>query len=564
MTESKPDQEYSTESGRRADPERVIERINGVLEDVGADQAEDGPDRDWEWDDPVHRTMLRSAFDNPDDEEAILPGFGELGEARNARDDCGDNHPFVCNGCGQRVDFGRTCAQSVCARCGPAWCRDLGIKKAAKLRRVRKVEYGATPSDEHPKHHHQIISPNMGWYWSLAQAGYSLQEAQEKTREVVKFILEEMRAQGLLVRHSYRGAGRNGRLRDEKDDMGAWKERQFSKRNWYDDVRQELGWKPHYHAIVVADWLEGDGFTDVIEESTGWVIHRIADDEGYSLETDADMARAVTYCLSHADVEVNLDGHNQSKQWEVGSFYGELEANGRRGGGIANTGTFSPKPSDLDWADGAVRRHAWRILGLNSGTTDCGASLPAVAEPDELARRILEEMYPDDEEERSRISEDAVLENVTAGNIRVSVSTLDGGGGNVTVDGWSGDLQLGASSSPFGSASSLPEARSTGVVSEPAPLELDVDGDDDESTSSSCSDGCDCGDHGADDGLQEGRTCDGTLIPLGEFRARGLLEDPEWRRDAPHVDQARKVDAEEPDDLERWRTESPGRSVAAG
>lgn len=557
----KPREDYTTESGHRADPQRIVDLIHDKLEDLGVHIRDDGPSKQLSWDNPQHRQLIRGAFENPSREEALLPGFGELGKARNARDDCGENHPFVCDECGQRVDFGRTCAQSVCARCSVAWCRNLGIKKSAKLRRVRKVQYGATPDDEHPKFHHLIVSAEAEWYYHLGKAGFSLEEAQKITKAIVKKILEEMRAQGVLVRHSYRGAHRDGSLREEKHDMGAWKERLFHERDFYGDVRGELGWKPHYHAIVAADWLRGGDFTKQIEEATGWVIHRIADDEGYSLRNDGDMAAVVTYCLSHADIDVRKDQSNRSCVWEVGSFYGDLPSSGeRRGGAIKSTPVFSPTEADLQWADARVRTVSWRILGLRSGSTECGAPIPPVAEPDEFARRILEELYPEDEEARREISTDAVLNHVAAGNITVSVSTFDGAGGNVSVRGWDRNVDLGSPSGGLlgGSASDMPSTRravatssSSSVVQEPESPSTS-----DEDTSDACDEGCECGD-------QE-EECVGTLIPLGEFRERELLDDPEWCRDAPHVDQARKADLEEPEELERWRTKSPGTAIGVG
>jgi hypothetical protein len=68
------------------------------------------------------------------------------------------------------------------------------------------------------------------------------------------------------------------------------------------------------------------------------------------------------------------------------------------------------------------------------------------------------------------------------------------------------------------------------------------------------------GDHDDGNGDQE---CDGTLIPLEEARRRGLLEDDDWCADAPHVEEARDADREWPDDLDPWRTSSPGTSIGA-
>lgn len=489
--------------------------------------------------------MVRERFDKPLENEPILPGFGETGNAENARDDCGEPHPFVCDSCGHSVDFGRTCSQSVCTRCAVAWARDLAINKSAKLRRVRKEKNYHTPESELQKLHHVVISPSLGWYFDLATAGHTLEEIQDITKDVVKRILDEMRAQGVLVRHSFRGKNDDGSIKSETDDRGAWKERLNSNREWYGDVRGEVAWKPHYHCLVVADWIQGGDLTERVEKETGWVIHRIADDDGKSLETDGAMARALTYCLSHCDIHVQENGHNRSAVWEVGSFAGDP---------IKSSSRFSPPPVDMEWADRVVRRVAVDTLGLRSGTTDCGAQLPAVDDPDELARQILEELYPQHDRPTHRdVDTDSVLYHVAEGNLSVDVSTTSGGGGNVTVRD-----AFGEPVGPDGWGSTLPDVPrdpSYGNSDEPVSTIIVDDASSEED--------CSCGhEHGSgDDGEKE---CDGRLIPLEEARQRNLLEDQEWLREAAHVDEARQADQEWPKDLDPWRTSSPGNSIGAG
>jgi hypothetical protein len=538
------------ESGRKAEAQNIIEEINRVRDDLGVATSGE-QNRTLSWDSPTDRQLVRNAFKgNPKSDEAILPGFGEQGRGRTARDDCGDPHPFICDSCGQSVEFGRTCSQSICVRCGIAWVRDLSIKKSAKVRRIRREKHQHTPDSEHQKEHHEIISPPLTWYYDLARAGYTLKEAQEETKKIVKRILDEQRAQGVLVRHSYRGEHDDGSIKSENDDRGAWKERLNSGREWVDDVRDGLAWKPHYHAIVVSDFVKGGELVEDVEEATGFVIHRIADDDGISLANDGAMARALTYCLSHADIEVNLEGHNRSAVWEVGSFQGDI---------IRSDGRFSARPSDLEWADNVVREAASTVLGLSSGTTNCGAQLPGVDEPDELARQILEELYPQDE--GPDVTTDTVLEHVAAGNIDVDVETTAGGGGNITVrDAFGHSVGSGGWGDWGGADWSAP---STTVDAGEAVRTL-VDGDDQEHA-----DDCGCSDDGGHDGADDGAVngtgdekCDGTLIPLGEARDRGLIDDPDWCRDAPHVDEAREADLEWPDDLERWQATAPGDTVA--
>lgn len=538
--------DYSGESGRKASAETIVDAIEDALRCQGMDGAV-GDQRSLKWDDPDHRRAVREKFQqNGDVNEAILPNFGPEGFGENARDDCGEDHPFGCPSCGHVVPFGRTCGQSVCGRCGVAWVRDAAMKKAAKVRRVRKEKNQHTSDAEHQYLHHQIVSPPLSWYHDLAAADLTLEEAQALTKDVVKEILDEMRAPGLLVRHSYRGADDDGSIRSESDDRGLWKQRLNSDRDWFGGVRDALAWKPHYHSLVVSDFLKGGELVERVERETGWVIHRIADDDGVSLANDGAMARAGTYSLSHADIQVR-DGHNRSAVWEVGSFQGDP---------IKSSSRFSARPSDLEWADGVVRRAAWKLLGLSSSSTECGAELPAVDDPDELARRIIDEIFPKHELPAHRepdVDTDTILYHVSEGHIDVDVETTAGGGGNVTVssafgvpvtgDGWNGS-----------SIPDVPGSVTFDGADEPPTTLLEVDQDDDQ---------CGCGDDHDRVGQDDGE-CDGTLVPLGELRQRGLLDDDEWLRTAPHADDLREADREWPDDLEPWRTSSPGSAIGVG
>jgi hypothetical protein len=271
----------------------------------------------------------------------------------------------------------------------------------------------------------------------------------------------------------------------------------------------------------------------VIEEKTGWVIHRIANDDGVSIPNDGVMAKVVTYALSHADIDVRDDAHNRSAVWEVGSFEGDA---------IKSSARFTPSQTDKEWAGSVVRRHAPEVLGLRSGTTECGTELPPVDDPDEMARQILEEIFPKHDLDRD-VATDEVLAHVSAGNISVSTSTTSGGGSVTVTDAFGGSVDEWVQ----GPAGSLPDppadASATNVVDR-----LQEDDHDD----------CDC-DHHEDD-----NTCEGTLIPLGVARHRGLLDDDDWCLEAPFVDEAREADLEWPDDLEPWRSSSPGSLLGVG
>jgi hypothetical protein len=151
------------------------------------------------------------------------------------------------------------------------------------------------------------------------------------------------------------------------------------------------------------------------------------------------------------------------------------------------------------------------------------------------------------------VSTDRVLAHVEAGNLTVDVSTTAGGGGSVTVRDAFGE-PVGAGG--WGSPGDLPATPGGAVAGDGGAEAVRTVVDD-----TTDSDDCGCGDdHGHDD---DG-TCDGRLIPLEEARQRGLLDDDEWRQSAPFVDDADATDREWPDDLDPWRTSSPGDAIGAG
>lgn len=557
---------FSPESGYRSDPQVAIDRIQHELSKRGVHIGEDGPPKQWDWNDAEQRARVRDQFRKNagsitfDREAPLLSGFGEQGKARHARSDCGEDHPWLCDSCGAPITIGRTCTQSVCSRCAPAWCRDRAIQKTAKLRTFRKEKHWNTPDLEHQKTHHGIISPSLGWYHALARAGLTLEEAQDLTKNIVKEILDEMRIQGALIRHSYRGKHDDGTLADDQDDIGEWRKRVYAGRDWYGDVRDELAWKPHYHIVGVGDCFPTEGFSDRLEAATGWVTHRIVGEDGKSLPTDGAMATATTYCFSHADIRIGEgDAPNQSQIWEVGTFHGQL---GEDGGALKSTPKFSANPTDVEWADAKVRSVSERVLGLRSATTDCQRTIPPVDDPDELARQILEDLYPDDEELRDSISSNTVLGHVATGNINVTLSSSSSGTmlASASVgDSFSKRIGLGGDVSPL----SKPRVNASG--SGTVDVE-DADDGDGRDHGQEHGDDCSCGDHDdVDDEASDDqeRDCDGELIPLGEARRRGLLEDDEWCRQAAHVDEARETDEEWTDDLDPWRSSGPRTSVGA-
>jgi len=534
--------EVESNSGAAADPDRIIDRITDGLSDNGISGQRTEQYGGLDWNEEQTRELIRDTFGHSKRSEPSLPGFGPDGHGENARDDCGDANPMICNSCARSVSIGRTCGQLVCARCGVAWIRDSSIQKTAKTIRIRKEKNRQlTPNCNT---HHQIISPPPEWWYDLASAGLCLEDAYELTDQIVADIIDEMRGCGVVVRHSYRGTDDAGDLRDpDQGDMGLWKELINQGRAWWSDVRDELAWQPHYHCILASDFLAGDGFSDVVQNHTGWVIHRIVDEEGKSLASDSAVARAMTYALSHGDIVVNDSANNQSQAFYAGYVQGDE-------GSRSPWNDLAPSPVDLEFADAAVQDAAETVLGLYSGTTECGKELPAVADANELAYRILQELYGDDAERPARDSpaEEAVLAHVVEGNLSVHASTDSSGIlQDLAVDeAWS-DL------SRPGAATIAPTMSTSSTSSRSPRGSLPIDYGEGDCELDCCRDeSSHLFPHG-DGPPSEPEECDGTLIPLQEARRRGLLEDDEWLDAAPYGEEARSADAEWDDDLPNWR-----------
>lgn len=121
------------------------------------------------------------------------------------------------------------------------------------------------------------------------------------TFEVLKEVCAEIGADtGYLFYHPYRGL--------DGDDRGFWKNvLPDGTEKGMSELKEEISHSPHFHAVVCAKWIDGQFITKHIEEKTGWVIHRITknDEPTVSLRDDYDLARSVSYCLSHTGIGKN-------------------------------------------------------------------------------------------------------------------------------------------------------------------------------------------------------------------------------------------------------------------
>ena len=268
-----------------------------------------------------------------------LPGFGE------AYDECGDPIPHFCEDCGSVQPVGRTCKRSECPRCAPAWALDRAPGLVGRLDATARMMSSAR--DEAVYKHHVVFSPPPGW-------ATESDDPLDETFHTIRDLLELMDAEGVVAYHPWAGD------QDGTDDMGAWKDRLFSGRDW-EDVQSELQPRGHFHAVVASPFIAGGRITAAVNEMTDWVIHRVEkrDGSGRSLSDLNDVARAVTYTLSHTGIDTRGDGHNQAAYRTYGATWHDADV----------------LDDSERLADAAVREVAPRLLGLPTNEVSCGSDV---------------------------------------------------------------------------------------------------------------------------------------------------------------------------------------------
>lgn len=288
----------SADADPPADAPELYDTINATPEPTGAG---DGTDVDVDaCIEAIERPRQVDRDDGvplPNDDSYWLPGL-DLPGFGAAYDDCGDDFPVFCEGCGAITDedghvitVGRTCDRAQCPRCAPNWARKRATEVCGKLGATRAVFDHRR--DAHQRVHHVVFSPP--WDWCLEAA-----DPLERTVDVLRELLGEFDMEGVVFYHPW--SGKDG------DDRGAWKQRLFSDRDW-ERVKDDLVLRPHFHALLVGHRVPGGDAVARISDATGWTIHRITQaDSDVSIYDEADLARAATYCLSHTGLRETDEG----------------------------------------------------------------------------------------------------------------------------------------------------------------------------------------------------------------------------------------------------------------
>jgi len=299
------------------------------------------------------RQLDAGKSDRYDDElpELPLPGTGPR------RDTCGDEMPRFCGDCGKVSFVGQTCNRSRCPRCWKAWDRRRATTVTSKLEALRRYRERSGEGWQGWKFHHLVLSPPPGY-------AMDRDDPLQSTFDVLKEVLDEIGVDtGYLFYHPYRGP--------EDDDRGFWKNvlpsgEEIVADNPLQEAAVEdpaelgtaelvdaydLQASPHFHAVVLSKYVDTEHVVGAVEEATGWTIHRITkgEDSDVSLYNDYDLARSVSYCLSHTGL-------------------GEDRVAYRPFGEVAN---FAAKDRIQREMDACVRSVAVNTLGLPYDSQAC-------------------------------------------------------------------------------------------------------------------------------------------------------------------------------------------------
>lgn len=216
-----------------------------------------------------------------------LPGSGEL------RSDCGDDIPRFCSDCGHVHNVGRTCYRSRCPRCWKGWAKRRATTITSKLEALRRYREASHPGRwDGWKFHHLVLSPPDGYRLDS-------DDPMQRTMDLLKEVLGEIGVEtGYVFYHPYRG--------EEGDDRGFWKSVLPDGESTDGKLKDTapIEHSPHFHAVVLSKFVSTEGVVGHVEENTGWTIHRItkSDESDVSIYNDYDLARSVSYCLSHTGI----------------------------------------------------------------------------------------------------------------------------------------------------------------------------------------------------------------------------------------------------------------------
>lgn len=268
----------------------------------------------------------------------VLPGFG------SRRFTCGDQRTAFCGDHAHQHETRTTCDRSTCPHCAPNWARRRATYVCRKLEALRAMLDGDRSS--HQKHHHLSVSfQKKGEKFRFE--GDDDDEIRNRLFQAAYDIMDELGIQGIVIYHPF--VGRDG------DDRGFWKDFLGSRTDWL-EAREDLMHHPHVHIIGVSDFVEGGDITKTVEAETGWLIKRITrggddSDDNVSIGGKLDLARAVTYSLSHCGIYDTGEQMRYAGRWHGSDVNGAVVQEKYREQWERTVRTVAPKTLGLKKRD---------------------------------------------------------------------------------------------------------------------------------------------------------------------------------------------------------------------
>lgn len=447
-----------------------------------------------------------------------LPTGDLPGSPGRARDDCGEDRPaFACDSCGRPVYVGRTCGSPACERCWAAAVKKKLTRYSGKLARHKWLQYDRGDGR------------NVDYNHVIASLPSVRVDSEQPIQRVLKIVQEILRRNWGIEDFAWIYHERRIKKEYRKDLLDHPGEDGEGDMSWKDVLTAEEREKytyyaPHFHLFFPAYRRQFDySVSEAVEERTGWLFHRVEDDDNISIEDLDDLVHQMTYCLSHAHVGTNGPRTELSTGLK-GELHNLDPAHSKENEILSSFCAAAPKLLGVQFAN------------LNQAT--CEAEVPVDGDDDQDGAREADRDGAGDRPDRDGDQEADRADHAGGGG---------GGGGGSGHD----PRSLSPSSArefdhPDDWADDLPSrAGQSESTVEAAPGETDdVDGEPDAP---------------AADEVQE---CGGALEPMHE--AKHLLEDAEWCQQAEHVDglqvaveeyERRREDADEDDEDRPWADE---------
>lgn len=278
-----------------------------------------------------------------------VPGFGEPDE------DCGKVIPesmHYCSSCYDPAEIPHNCYRYDCPMHGlhavrrrAAGCSSMP-GASGRLGALRAILDSRSSRDHFVYHHASLNLPTEFYFKS--------DDLLKRGRNLCREFMDVFDAQGWVIYHPWK-------TEEGEDGKGFWKTVLGHGLEW-DSVREDIEYHPHFHLVIAAPkgGLPGGAVTRDLESRTGVVFERHTQrGSNVSAFEDKDIARALTYALSHAMVYSKPESRPLAA-WFKGPDVGDVDVR-------------EPYKSEHR---GHVYDVSEKVLGLEAGELECENEFP--------------------------------------------------------------------------------------------------------------------------------------------------------------------------------------------